>query len=79
MQFDAELRQLTRDTIAAVRTMLAAGITPTAQYSARRCDACSLLDLCQPKLLGRTRSVNDWLAIQWDKDSEAEGGLCEDN
>jgi CRISPR-associated exonuclease Cas4 len=77
--FDAELRQLTLDTIAAVRAMLAAGITPTARYSARRCDACSLLDLCQPRLLGRTRSVNDWLAAQWHKDSEAGGRLCADN
>lgn len=79
VRFDAELRQLTRDTIAAVRAMLAAGMTPTAQYSPRRCDACSLLDLCQPKLLGRTRSVNDWLMAQWHKDSEPESGPCEDN
>lgn len=79
VQFDAELRRLTLDTIAAVRRMIAAGVTPTAQYSARRCDACSLLDLCQPKLLGRTRSVNDWLAVQWRKDSDAEGKSCEDN
>ena len=80
VQFDAQLRRLTIDTIAAVRAMLAAGITPTAEYSARRCDACSLLDLCQPRLLGRARSVNDWLAAQWHKDSEPlENGSCEDN
>ena len=77
--FDAPLRQLTLDTIAAVRAMLAAGLTPTARYDRRRCDACSLLDLCQPKLLGRTRSVNDWLAAQWCQEWEAKGTPCEDN
>lgn len=63
--FDDELRQLTLDTIAAVRSMLAAGVTPTAQYHPRLCDACSLLDLCQPRLLGRDLGVNAWLAQQW--------------
>lgn len=69
--FDSELRQLTLDTIAAVRAMLAAGITPSARYDPKRCDACSLYDLCQPKLLGRRRSVADWLAGEWHKE-EAE-------
>ncbi|GKS99195.1 CRISPR-associated protein Cas4 [Acidovorax sp. SUPP3434] len=70
--FDQALRQLTRETIGATRAMLDANITPTAQYSPKRCDACSLLDLCQPKLLGRQSSVNDWLARQLKEDSEAE-------
>lgn len=61
--FDAELRELTCRTIAAVRAMLASGVTPTAQYEPRRCDACSLLDLCQPRLSGR-RNVADWLQRQ---------------
>jgi CRISPR-associated exonuclease Cas4 len=79
--FDDPLRQLTLDTIAAVRDMLAATITPSARYEPKRCDACSLLDLCQPKLLGRTRSVNDWLAAQWHQgvEPEAKGASCEDN
>jgi CRISPR-associated exonuclease Cas4 len=62
--FDEPLRLLTHDTIAATRAMLASSTTPTAQYSPKLCDACSLLDLCQPKLLGRTGSVNAWLARQ---------------
>jgi len=76
---DAPLRQLTLDTIAAVRAILAAGLTPTARYDRRRCDACSLLNPCQPKLLGRTRSVNDWLAAQWHQETGAKGAPCEDN
>ena len=67
--FDAPLRQLTLETIAAVRAMVASGCTPSAQYSPRRCDACSLMDLCQPKLLGRAQSVNDWLAAQLQTDN----------
>lgn len=61
--FDAELRALTCRTIAAVRAMLASHVTPTAHYEPRRCDACSLIDLCQPRLLGR-RNVADWLQRQ---------------
>lgn len=77
--FDAELRQLTLDTIVAVRTMIAAGKTPTAQYNAKRCDACSLLDLCQPKILGRSRNVNDWLAAQWRDGENLEDSSCDGN
>lgn len=69
--FDSELRQLTLDTIAAVRTMLASGVTPTARYEPKRCDACSLYDLCQPKLLGRKRSVAAWLTAQWHQEDPA--------
>ena len=66
--FDEALRTLTRDTIAETRAMLASGQTPTARYDARRCDRCSLIDLCQPRLLGR-RSVAGWLRRQL-KDEE---------
>ncbi|KAF1049017.1 CRISPR-associated protein Cas4 [Xylophilus sp.] len=62
--FDSGLRQLTRETIAATRAMLQSGTTPTADYRARRCDACSLIDLCQPRLLRRSTSVGAWLARQ---------------
>ncbi len=62
--FDDELRRLTLDTVAAVRAMLHAGSTPTARYQASRCDGCSLLDLCQPRLLERRITVAAWLAQQ---------------
>lgn len=64
VQFDAELRDLTTRTIAATREMLERGVTPQAVYDKRRCDACSLIDLCQPKLLGGRASVVAWLAGQ---------------
>jgi CRISPR-associated exonuclease Cas4 len=62
--FDDALRQLTIDTINATRVMLESSITPLAAYAPKRCDACSLIDLCQPRLLQRKDSVSVWLARQ---------------
>lgn len=62
--FDNALRQLTLETIQATQEMIRAGQTPTANYLAKRCDACSLIELCQPKLLGKGRAVEAWLREQ---------------
>ncbi|MGH8174760.1 MAG: CRISPR-associated protein Cas4 [Steroidobacter sp.] len=62
--FDDELRTLTRRTIADARAMMHSGVTPTASYDAKRCDACSLIDLCQPRLLARGHGVESWLRGQ---------------
>lgn len=62
--FDDALRQLTLEVINATREMIRAGRTPLASYEAKRCDACSLIDLCQPRLLGRAGSVEAWLRRQ---------------
>lgn len=59
--FDTELRALTQSVIARTRAMIDAGLTPKAQYDAQRCEACSLLDDCQPHWMGRTQSVAQWL------------------
>jgi CRISPR-associated exonuclease Cas4 len=59
---DATLRALTIDTIAAVHDMKRTGITPAAEYAPRRCDACSLIDLCQPKSLRLKRGAASWFA-----------------
>jgi hypothetical protein len=34
------------------------------EYDKRRCDACSLLDLCRPRTTGAARSAAAWLAAQ---------------
>lgn len=62
--FDADLRALTQETIQATRAMVIEGRTPSATYEAKRCDNCSLFDLCQPKLLHRGQSVRHWLHAQ---------------
>ena len=48
--FTDALREQTLATIYQVRTLLASGQTPPPNYD-KRCKACSLIELCQPKLL----------------------------
>jgi CRISPR-associated exonuclease Cas4 len=64
VEFDGELRKLTLEIIHATRQMIAAGHTPPAKFKAERCNACSLLDLCQPRLFARANGVDAWLARQ---------------
>jgi CRISPR-associated exonuclease Cas4 len=59
--FDDGLRDLTRKVAAATREMLGAGRTPPPVYEKKRCDACSLKGLCQPKRLERPGPVAAWL------------------
>ncbi|KPN71413.1 CRISPR-associated protein Cas4 [Neisseria sp. 83E34] len=54
--FSDGLRAETLDTIAQVRGLLESGITPPPEYG-KRCKACSLIEVCQPKLMERDRSV----------------------
>jgi CRISPR-associated exonuclease Cas4 len=54
--FDAELRRLTETTVAQLREIVATRRTPKAVYKADRCRACSLLDLCRPKVIARSAS-----------------------
>ncbi len=59
--FDDELRALTRRIAEETRALIAGGRTPAPIYEAKRCDACSLKELCQPKRLERAGSVGAWL------------------
>ena len=58
--FDVELRRLTETTIEALASVFAARRTPPPTLKAERCRACSLLELCRPKQVGRP--VRDWRA-----------------
>lgn len=60
VEFDADLRQLVTETAAALHVMIASRVTPLAEYEARRCDACSLIELCQPKALRFKRGAQAW-------------------
>ena len=62
--FDDGLRTLTLETLRATRAMFMAGQTPLARYEAKRCDNCSLLDLCQPRMLARAGGVDAWIRRQ---------------
>jgi CRISPR-associated exonuclease Cas4 len=59
---DDDLRRETLAVADALAAMVAAGETPSAIWRADRCRACSLLDLCRPKIGGR--SAADWLRRQ---------------
>lgn len=62
--FDEPLRNVTVETILAAREMIRLRRTPLASYEPGRCDACSLIDLCQPRLLRRAGKVQAWLLQQ---------------
>jgi CRISPR-associated exonuclease Cas4 len=60
VEFDTALRQLVVETSTALHAMIDSRQTPTADYLAKRCDACSLIDLCQPKAMRFKRGVQAW-------------------
>jgi CRISPR-associated exonuclease Cas4 len=59
--FDDELRALTKQTAEETRALIARGRTPAPIYAPKRCDTCSLKELCQPKRLERAGPVGAWL------------------
>ena len=69
VEFDAPLRRLVTDTAAALHAMIDSRQTPLAEYDSRRCDACSLIDLCQPKAMRFKRGAQAWFssALKADK------------
>lgn len=46
----AELRQMVRDAVDTIRVMLASGRLPPPAND-ERCRECSLIDICQPKMM----------------------------
>jgi CRISPR-associated exonuclease Cas4 len=60
VEFDAGLRQLVESTAATIHDCFNAGTTPLAEYDPRRCDACSLIDQCQPKALRFKKGAAAW-------------------
>jgi len=62
--FDAELRALTDRVAEDTRALIESGITPAPIYEPKKCDTCSLLDLCRPKQLTKRTDVASWIARQ---------------
>ena len=61
---DTELRHLTEQIATETRALLSGKTTPPPIYAKSKCNACSLVELCQPKRLSRTLSASAWLADQ---------------
>jgi CRISPR-associated exonuclease Cas4 len=62
VSFDDDLRNLVKMTLEEVRACFTSGKTPLAEYNARRCDACSLIDECQPHALRFRKGTAAWFS-----------------
>lgn len=58
--FDERLRTETEEIAHKVHELIAGGVTPQAEY-AKKCEKCSLLELCMPKTCGKPRSAKRYL------------------
>ena len=59
--FDAALRRVTMGTAARLHELIRSGTTPPARYE-KKCDSCSLLELCLPRVAGSAKSARRYLS-----------------
>jgi CRISPR-associated exonuclease Cas4 len=62
--FDAELRALTKETAQRLHELIDSRETPPAVYEARKCDACSLIELCMPNAMRFQKGAGAWFERQ---------------
>jgi CRISPR-associated exonuclease Cas4 len=60
--FDDGLRALTRTVAEETRALIRSGTTPPPVYDKRKCESCSLLEICRPQRLARRTDVAGWIA-----------------
>jgi len=58
--FDDVLREKTIQVIREVRAFIETKITPKPEYS-KKCESCSLLEICMPKSLEKTKRIIDYI------------------
>jgi CRISPR-associated exonuclease Cas4 len=58
--FDDDLRDKTIETARKLHEMISSGITPPPKYT-KKCDACSFVSLCLPKVIEKKRMVSSWI------------------
>ena len=68
VSFDEALRRETTETAGHLHGLIARGVTPKVEY-AKKCDSCSLLEICLPKTACGTKScgVKQYLAKMVDE------------
>lgn len=59
VEINGSLRAKTMDLVDKIRQLQASGMTPSALYEKRKCDRCSLLELCMPKSAGSGEKRTD--------------------
>ena len=62
--FDAALRALTNETAQRLQELIASRETPAAVYEVRKCDACSLIELCMPQAMRFQKGAGAWFERQ---------------
>ncbi len=62
VRFDEDLRALVAATAAAFHVMINSRRTPQAEYEPRKCDACSLIDFCQPLSMRFKKGAAAWFS-----------------
>ena len=60
VEFTADLRKETEDTIERLHHLVQTGITPKAVYQ-KKCDSCSLISYCLPKFMEHPKNVRNYL------------------
>lgn len=62
VEFTPGLRRKTEERARELHAMVAAGRTPAAEYDPAKCDACSLQNVCLPRVTDQSRSARAYLA-----------------
>ncbi len=62
--FDAELRELTINSARRLHELIASRVTPPAEYEERKCEACSLKELCLPQAMRFQKGARAWFQRQ---------------
>lgn len=62
--FDSALRGSTKETTKRLHGLFVAGVTPRMGYDGKRCDKCSLIEVCQPKIGLRVQRASAFLSRQ---------------
>ncbi len=60
IEFDEPLKLLVRECIEKIHSIQNSGITPSPDYELRKCGACSLIELCQPRINKRKKGAKAW-------------------
>ena len=66
VSFDDELKQQTENTAKQLHELIASKQTPAPVYSVK-CDSCSLVEICLPKIFEKKRSVKYYLSKMMEK------------
>ncbi|MFA7382273.1 MAG: CRISPR-associated protein Cas4 [Desulfurivibrionaceae bacterium] len=61
VHFDDGLRRETKEAAEQLHALIRSGITPPARYE-KKCESCSLINLCMPKVAGAGKNVGRYLS-----------------